>query len=569
MAIFGHLLRSSRGPFLLALLAGVVSGGTGAAFIAVVNAALARDGAFSATLVWLYAGLCLATVLTKFAAQSLLFRLSQEVIYDLRRRLVDAVLGAPLRSVERTGTPKLYSALSDDVMTIANALPGLPALCTSVAFVVVALVYLTVLSPLVAGATLVTAIAGVLVYRLFSGRGTRALAAARNHQDALFAHFRAVTEGVKELKLNRARREAIAGRELDETARAYRRRSVLGLIVFEGAAGSGQAVFFVFIGALLFAFPAAAGITTETLAASVLVLLFTVSSLQGVLVWLPILGRASVALTKIEERLRELEPERPELAVREPAGTPGATRFADWRRIEFRGVSHVYPGPKGEQFVLGPLDFAFHRGELLFVVGANGSGKTTLAKVLTSLYTPESGGIWVDDRPVTDQDRDDYRQLFSVVFSDFFLFDSLLGLPEEDRVARAERYLARLQLDHKVSIADGRFSTTALSQGQRKRLALLAAYLEDRSCYVFDEWAADQDPVFKEFFYQELLAELKAGGKTVVVISHDDRYFHVADRLVRLDHGQLRELDQDQPRRRGDGSGGQTVAARTGVETVG
>lgn len=553
MRIFGYLLRSSRGAFLLALVTSVISGGTGAAFIAAVNQALGRERTFSATLVWVYAGLCLATVLTKFVAQSLLFRLSQEVIYGLRRRLVDAVLGAQLRTVEKTGTPKLYSALSDDVMTIAHALPGLPALCTSVAFVVVALVYLAVLSPLVAVATLVTAVLGVIVYRLFSGRATRELAAAREHQDTLFAHFRAVTEGVKELKLSRARRQAIAGRDLEETAGAYRRHSVVGLTVFEGAAGSGQVVFFVFIGVLLFAFPRYAGITSETLTASVLVLLFTVSSLQGVLTWLPILGRASVALKKVEERLAVLESEHREKPV------PDAG-FADWRRIEFRGVCHVYPGPKGEQFTLGPVDFEFRRGEVLFVVGANGSGKTTLAKVLTSLYPPESGGIWVDGTPVTDANRDAYRELFSVVFSDFFLFESLLDVSGRDRAAQAQRYLARLQLDHKVSLVGERFSTTALSQGQRKRLALLAAYLEDRSCYVFDEWAADQDPVFKEFFYTELLAELKAHGKAVVVISHDDRYFHVADRLVRLDYGQLRQ--EDVP-------GAEAMAAHPGVETVG
>jgi putative ATP-binding cassette transporter len=147
----------------------------------------------------------------------------------------------------------------------------------------------------------------------------------------------------------------------------------------------------------------------------------------------------------------------------------------------------------------------------------------------------------VDDTPVDEHNREAYRQLFSAVFTDFFVFDSLLGLPPEDRAAKAQRYLARLQLDHKVSIVGDTFSTTSLSQGQRKRLALLAAYLEDRSFYVFDEWAADQDPLFKQFFYEELLAELKARGKAVMVISHDDRYFHAADRLIRLDYGQIRQ----------------------------
>ncbi|TMM41018.1 MAG: cyclic peptide export ABC transporter [Actinobacteria bacterium] len=550
MGLFRYLMRSSRRTFLLAIGASVVSGGTGAAFIAMVNLALRRGPSIPAALVWGYVALCLTTAVTRFVSQSLLFRLSQGVIYRLRRTLVDGILAAPLRSVEETGTAQLYSALSDDVVVIADALPGLPLVCSSAAFVAVSFGYLAVLSPAVALAAVTTTVVGVVVYRMFAGYGLRSLGLARAEQDRLFEHFRQVTGGIKEFKLNRQRRLVLAGRELDATATAYRRHSVTGLSVFEGAAGSGQAVFFALIGVLLFVFPRTLSMPVATLAASVLVVLFAVASLQGALIWLPLLGRASVALAKVEERLALLRTAGPE----DQSGAAAA--FAHWQRIQLRGVSHVYPGPTGEQFVLGPLDLDLCCGEVLFVVGGNGSGKTTLAKVLTSLYPPERGEIRVDGTVVTAHNREAYRQLFSAVFADFFLFDNLLGLPGEDRAAKARHYLGRLQLDHVVSIVGDRFSTIALSQGQRKRLALLAAYLEDRSCYLFDEWAADQDPLFKEFFYDELLAELKARNKAVVVISHDDRYFHVADRLVRLDYGQIRQ----------EVSGGPTLAGRPGPE---
>ena len=567
MGLFSYLLRSSRRPFLLAVTASVVSGGTGAAFIALVNLALRRHGggAAPAGLILGYAALCLTTVTTRFLSQFLLFQLSQGVLFQLRRRLIDGILAAPLRGVEKTGTARLYSALSDDVVVIAAALPGLPGICSSAAFVLVCLVYLTLVSPLVAFAALIATALGVALYRLFAIHGLRALGAAREQQDLLFEHFRAITGGIKELKLNRTRRQVLAGHELDATATAYRDRSVTGLSVFEAAADSGQAVYFGLVGALLFAFPHWFSLSADTLAASVLTVLFAVSSVQGMLTWLPALGRASVALGKIEERLEFLASAGPEslpASQADPvavAGFAAEQRFDRWERIEFRGVAHVYPGPAGEEFVLGPVDFDFRRGEVLFIVGANGSGKTTLVKVLTSLYPPEAGAIWIDGTEVTSASRDAYRQQFSAVFADFFLFDSLLGLPLADRAEKAAHYLRRLQLDHKVSIVGDRFSTTALSQGQRKRLALLAAYLEDRSFYVFDEWAADQDPVFKEFFYGELLTELKARNKAVVVISHDDRYFHVADRLVRLDYGQIRP--EEIP-------GGQTFAWRPGADSA-
>src|SRR5207249_2754344 len=160
---------------------------------------------------------------------------------------------------------------------------------------------------------------------------------------------------------------------------------------------------------------------------------------------------------------------------------------------------------------------------VVFLIGGNGSGKTTLAKLLMGLYPPESGAIYLDSQPITDSSREAYRQLFSVVFSDFYLFEQLIGLVSPGLDARARDYLVQLQLDRKVQVEHGILSTTALSQGQRKRLALLTAYLENRPFYIFDEWAADQDPVFKELFYTKILSDLKARGKTVLVITHDDK----------------------------------------------
>jgi putative pyoverdin transport system ATP-binding/permease protein len=206
------------------------------------------------------------------------------------------------------------------------------------------------------------------------------------------------------------------------------------------------------------------------------------------------------------------------------------------------GVTHRYFREKeNEVFTLGPVNLSFTPGELVFLIGGNGSGKTTLAKTIVGLYAPESGRILLDGQAVTDTTRPGYRQLFSAVFSDFYLFDKLLGVTVGDLDDAARAVLEDLQLAHKVKIENGVFSTLDLSQGQRKRLALLVSYLEDRPFYLFDEWAADQDPLFKDVFYRRLLPQLKAKGKTVLVITHDDRYFHLADRYIKLDFGQVAE----------------------------
>src|SRR5258708_10883972 len=166
-----------------------------------------------------------------------------------------------------------------------------------------------------------------------------------------------------------------------------------------------------------------------------------------------------------------------------------------------------------------------------------------LRKMIVGLYTPESGRILLNGKEVDEVQRDAYRQHFSVVFSDFFLFDTLLGIRLDNVDAAAHALLEDLQLAHKVKIENGVFSTLELSQGQRKRLALLVSYLEDRPFYLFDEWAADQDPLFKDVFYRPLLPELKATGKTCAVITHHERYFHLADRYIQLDFGQVIEQD--------------------------
>jgi putative pyoverdin transport system ATP-binding/permease protein len=201
--------------------------------------------------------------------------------------------------------------------------------------------------------------------------------------------------------------------------------------------------------------------------------------------------------------------------------------------------SIIEPNLDEQGFRLGPIDLTVKSGELIFIVGSNGSGKSTLAKLITGLYTPDSGEISLNDTPITAANIEWYRQHFATTFADVYLFDRYLGL--EDRQINREigKYLKEFQLDRKVSVTNGVLSTTSLSQGQRKRLALLTAFLEDRPIYLFDEWASDQDPAFREVFYQQMLIQLKERGKLVIVITHDDRYFHLADRILKLNYGRV------------------------------
>jgi len=378
-------------------------------------------------------------------------------------------------------------------------------------------------------------IVGVASYQALVIKAMGYLRAARQEQNALFRHYRALTEGIKELKIHQRRRDVFLTRALQATSDTMRGANVKGLAYYAAAESWGQFLFFLFIGLLIFVLPVLRHVNSATLAAYSLTMLYITGPLQVILAFIPALGRARIALQQVEALGISLEsagPEKVPAVNLVPANSPSL--------LELANVTHTYRQEHDDSsFMLGPIDLTFRPGEMTFIVGGNGSGKTTLAKIITGLYSPEQGAITLNGERIMEESSEYYRQHFSAVFSDFFLFESLLGLESMEVDEHARAYLSKLRLDQKVSIKDGALSTIDLSRGQRKRLALLTAYLEDRPFYVFDEWASDQDPVFKETFYLELLPELKSRGKTLIVITHDEKYFSLADRIVELDYGKL------------------------------
>lgn len=542
MKLFRLLVRTSPGAAALSLLAGLLSGATSVALLGVLNEALAPEHrrAVSA-LLGSFLALLAAVPLTRLASDYLLVRLGQRAVYDLRMGLSRSILAAPLRRIESLGAHRLLATLTDDIAAVTVAIADLPTLFVNFALIAGCLIYLGWLSPILLAALLVVMILGVATYRVGMRGGMRRFRRAREQQDDLYAHFQGLIEGAKELKLHARRRRAFLA-QLDVTARSLQRLNVVARMAFSGAGNWGSLLFFVAIGLAVFGAPRLSPGLARELTGFVLAVLYLRTPLQMLMNALPQLGRGAVALDKVERLGLDLLDEAPETGGAEGEATP------QWSRLELRGVRHSYRGEADErQFTLGPLQVELRPAEVVFLVGGNGSGKTTFAKVLTGLYAPERGEILLDGRRITGADRERYRQCFSAVFSEFHLFERLLGLEGPDLDLRARQYLLDLQLASKVTVRDGALSTTALSRGQRKRLALLAAYLEDRPIYVFDEWAADQDPQFKEVFYHRLLPELKSRGKAVLVISHDDRYFGAADRILKLDQGELTEISATAP----------------------
>lgn len=531
---FSRRIRFARGMFVAILATGILSGVANAGLIALINAKLSRPGAGTTSLAWGFLGLCLLLPACRFLSEILLVKLAQKAVLEVRMHLCRGILSVPLRRLEGIGSARVLAALTDDVGAITGALVGIPVFFMNLTMVIGGLIYLGWLSWWVLLAVLAAMAVGIASYQYPTIKATYYFRRTRRHWDELFKHLRSLTEGIKELKLHRERRESFVLRGLETSSRNLQREGFIGSAISAAAQSWGQVLFFITIGVLLFVLPAVQPVSPVALTGYALTLLYLTTPMQVILNIFPGLARAGVAVDTVEGLGLSFS----QNATEQIAGSGVISET--WKTLDLHGAVHSYPHEVSvETFVLGPLDLSIRSGELVFIVGGNGSGKTTLAKMLVGLYAPESGGQSLDGVPITDENRDDYRQLFSAVFSDVYLFDTLFGLEDPELESQAEWYLRALMLDHKVQVREGTFSTLALSQGQRKRLALLTAYLENRPIYVFDEWAADQDPQFKEVFYHRLLPELRARNKTVLVITHDDRYFDVADRVIKLDYGKV------------------------------
>jgi putative pyoverdin transport system ATP-binding/permease protein len=538
MNLATFLLRSSWLNVTIAALAGAISGSCSAALIAIVNQAISPDRSADDRLFLIFIGLVILDFSTSLISRYVLISLSQDAVYRLRLRLSGWILASPLRHLEELGANRLLATLTDDISSISNIVFWIPFLCIDLAIILGCLAYLCWLSPPIFLFILGFMVVAIATIQLMLGKARHQMELAREEQDKLFQLFRGITDGIKELKLNARRRQAFLSDELEVTADASRRYNVRSLSLFTIALSFGQLLFFFILGCVAFGLPAVTPIENSVLSGYIIAIIYLVQPLQSLLEILPAISRASVALQKVDELGLSLASKTEKTSLDAIESQPQFQ--SQFQHIELIQVTHTYQQEQQDnQFKLGPIDLKFYPGEVVFIVGGNGSGKSTLAKLIAGLYYPESGQVCWDNRPVTEENREAYRQLFSSIFSDFYLFDRLLGIELDRLDTHAQLYLQKLQIEHKVKIKEGYLSTLELSQGQRKRLALLTAYLEDRSIYLFDEWASDQDPVFREIFYNQLLLELKKQGKTALVISHDDRYFHLADRILKLDYGQL------------------------------
>jgi len=525
------MVRASWKTVLLAGLIGAASGVASVGLVALILHTLHDPNGSPAAAAGWFASLCAVILVTRIGSQMVLCRMTQANIAELRIGLCRRILESPLKHLEEVGIDRMLAALTNDVNLVSLAINGVPALAINLVILICGAVYLGSLSLVLLAGCLAFSVLGFASYWYSSRWAGKYVTRSRQALDVLLSRVRGLIEGIKELKIHHDRRCAYVD-EVIQAQDVVRESQYLGDTLHDAAIAWGRLTFFIAIGLLLFLWPRIAMVDSATLTGYALTVLYLMSPLEQIIGWLPFLAWAMGSVAQIEQL---------DLALHEQAEENAAlTPIAEWREIELAGATHAYRREgRPDGFLLGPIDATINRGQIVFIIGGNGSGKTTLVKLITGLYLPESGQVCLDGRPITLANREGFRELFSVVFDDAIIFEKLWGLKAAGLDERAREFLCQLELSNVVTVTDGVFSTTKLSRGQRKRLALVTAYLEDRPIYVFDEWAADQDPMFRKIFYQRLLPELKSRGKTVVAVTHDDRYFAVADQVIKLEEGKV------------------------------
>lgn len=539
MKLLRLLWATSHQGLLVAIVLGFVSGLAGVAEVALINNGITGQTSLSTTYFLQLTGLLVLVYAATLVSKAALIRLTEQAYYNLQLRLARQLLAAPLSQIETIGQARLLAMLAQDNDNIASFFNRMPLIVLHGSIITACIIYLYILSPALATLLLLVMVPSVFIYAVIIRRGRRWMILSRSHSEKLFDQYRALTEGAKELKQNQPRRASFFYELFEPISALYRRYRSNGRVWHEVGNVWSQILFFVYVVVMLYVSNRTGMSSTHVLTGFALTALYIRSSVASIVQAVPTYQSATVALAAIE-RLRLPADDAAAQINRDQRLQPAAS----WQGLELAGVSYAYYDEnEGKSFEVGPLDLRFQSGELAFIVGGNGSGKTTLLKLLCGLYTPDSGAVRFDGQQVTDANIEAYRQNFSALFADFYLFDDLLGLDSPAHQQLARDYLARLRLENKVQIEEGRLSTSKLSFGQRKRLALLTAYLEDRPIYVFDEWAAGQDPSFSDIFYQQILPDLQRQGKLVIVVSHDDHYYHLAGRLIKMEHGQI-EYDQ-------------------------
>ena len=517
----------------------IFSGLANAAVLAVVNMAVQSQSRGTADNFRPLVMFCLAIGIYALSQRRLMLdscERAEGLIDKLRLRLLDAIRATEYQDIETIGRGEIFGSLSRETQTLSQTMSALVVGVQSAVLLLASMTYMFFLSTTAFFLLIVFTTAGAAFHLSRAKLAAVQIEKAAKEEDTLVEGFSDVIDGFREVKLNPARSSQIAKEIMRTSANVLSSRQFVHDLNSRDFVLS-QITFFVLTGLMVFVVPTLVGGSSQTIAMTTTATLFMLGPVGTLVGSFPVINVANAAAKRIMDLEGKL------LGCAPPINDQcNLSQFQDFSEITLEALTYCYPAVDNDGFCVGPNNLTIRRGDCIFMTGGNGSGKTTFLNLLLTLIPATGGRITVDGKTIINGNVMAYRNMFSAIFSDNHLFKKLYGVDNIDP-DNIHHLLTEMELDGKVTLAGDQYSTVDLSGGQRKRLALVTAQLEKKPILVLDEWAADQDPVFRKKFYREVLPGLKDSGYTIIAITHDDRYFDVADARYHMEDGQLRRMD--------------------------
>ncbi len=460
------------------------------------------------------------------------------IVYELRMKLINKIFLSSFQKFEQIDNGRVYTTLNQDTATISNSVNIVISLISNIITIIGVFIYLGTIS-FIATLLILSVITCVAVlYYIVSKRTNILFEQARDASNVFSTLIDGLLYGFKELSLSGLKKTEYTN-DVEASCAELKNKSGLASTKFVIAFLVGETLLIMVLGTVSFLIPFLfPEIPNYKLLGFIMIVLYLIGPINGDLSSIQGIIQIKISRKRVKSFIDDIEPDLKDILK----------VTAEKRNIERLSVKELVFRYKNERednnFVVGPISMDVSSGEILFVVGGNGSGKSTLANLLTGLYVSESGSIEVNGKELNNNELGEY---YSTIFSNHYIFKKLFGIDSVNKKEEIDSLLKLFRLEEKVSIDNGSFTTINLPNGQRKRLSLIKCFLEDSQIYLFDEWAADQDPEFKKIFYRRLLPEMKKSGKIVIAITHDDNYFDVADRIIKMDMGKIVEYQEMQP----------------------
>jgi putative ATP-binding cassette transporter len=532
-----EFIKTEAGPLsktmvLMTVVAGIANGM--AVATAIHTASKLKPGNLQFREFFLFTSLIVLFWYCKRYSMSQCTTLVENVVRTIRLRILGKLNTTDLLGLEAIDKGIFYTTLATDASTISLSTNITVNAVSSGVMLAFMVTYIAVISlkALFISVGIVSFI--VLLYLRIEKQVASSLRKSTACENTFMENLGGLLNGYKELKMNRRKYRDFSREELHSVIDSSTELKVSAGLGLNVTVLLSQAFLLLSISGILFLLPQIDQSQVPLIPKLIAIIIFTAGPVGDFAMAIPAISRAEAAVFNIRtlERLIDVgQSQNEKISDEQPI------EELTWSRIGLKDIFFQFPAKEnGRPFHIGPMNLEFHKGEITFLVGGNGSGKSTFLKVMTSLYPPDRGHILLDDTEITPYNKASYRNLFSTIFSDYYLFRRLIGIDQPDNEL-VRTLLSQMELAGKTSIESGEITNRDLSTGQKKRLSLIISVLEDKPIMIFDEWAADQDPVFRKFFYDVLLPELKAKGKTIIAVTHDDRYFGAADRIYKMEYG--------------------------------